>query len=140
MLKIVFEKDFKGLKRCKISKFLELAGEAISPPSPILINIVSKQTIETVNNKYMGRRGATDVISFRYDDKDILGEIYISPYIVKRNAKRFKQRFCIELYRVIIHGILHVLGYNHSKKMFALQEKILDNVINKLSSNTHELR
>ncbi len=54
----------------------------------------------------------TDVLSFDYDDS---GEIVICLSQVKKNARNFNSTFKKELARVLIHGILHLLGFNHEK-------------------------
>ncbi len=118
--KFIYSKEKKDLKTCKID-----------------IVFVSRNTIQYMNFKYKGKKYDTDVISFRYDSLDLYAEIYVSPYTVAKNAKKFRTSFCNELYRVVIHGILHTLGYTHSKKMFAIQENILHNFINKLSKNSY---
>ncbi len=74
------------------------------------IALVDKATIKKLNKKYRKKDKPTDVLSFSYDG---LGEIVISPEIVKKNAKKFKSAFRKELARVLIHGVLHLLGEDH---------------------------
>jgi len=66
-------------------------------------------------NKYRNVEGSTDVLSFKYELPDLLGEIYVCPEYVKENAKYFKVSFGEEMVRVCIHGILHLFGYDHEK-------------------------
>ncbi|WP_051962912.1 rRNA maturation RNase YbeY [Mesoaciditoga lauensis] len=79
-------------------------------------------------NRYRKKEGPTDVLSFE-GDPPFLGEIYICPEYVKENAKYFKVPFEEEMIRVCIHGILHLLGYDHERdekdaeKMFDIQER-----------------
>ncbi len=142
-LNLFLEKDFIKVRSCSLATGLKILSKKI--PISILnkqqkerdiltigINIVSKETITYMNNKYIGHKGSTDVISFTYDDNILYGEIFVCPYTVSKNAKAFGVTFCNELYRVIIHGILHVLGFNHSKAMFAKQEQLLDNVLSNM--------
>ena len=83
----------------------------------------------------------TDVIAFNLENKDepIEGEIYISIDDVLSNAREYNQKFNIELKRIIIHGLLHLAGYddknkNEKKIMSALEDKYLlistNNLIN----------
>jgi len=65
------------------------------------------------NIKYLKHNTLTDIISFDYSvGKIISGDIFISIERVKENAKKYQVDFIYELYRVIIHGILHYCGYN----------------------------
>ncbi len=104
---------------------------------------VSTNKIRDINNKYRNINKATDVISFAYlDDKtevinvdddiyDIdIGEIYICYDVAKKNAIKYGNSLNRELNFLFVHGLLHLLGYNHIKKedekiMLGLQEKIL---------------
>lgn len=76
------------------------------------IAFVPKKRIKELNKRYRKKNKATDVLSFLYNG---LGEIIICPRQVKENAKRFGEGFKKELARVLIHGILHLLGYDHEK-------------------------
>ena len=61
---------------------------------------------------YLGHDSFTDIITFDYSEKDLIsGDIYISIDRVKENAKTYKVTFENELNRVMIHGVLHLLGY-----------------------------
>jgi len=66
-----------------------------------------------INKKFLDHDYYTDIVTFDYDEKNIIsGDIYISIDRVKENAKIFEVDFNNELLRVIIHGILHLIGYN----------------------------
>jgi probable rRNA maturation factor len=77
------------------------------------IALVGQGRIRELNKKYRGENRVTDVLAF--GDNDGLGEIVICLREVKKNAKRFKSTFEKELAQVLIHGILHLLGYDHEK-------------------------
>ncbi|MFH1656420.1 MAG: rRNA maturation RNase YbeY [Candidatus Nealsonbacteria bacterium] len=101
------------------------------------IVFVGAKRIRELNKKYRKKDKPTDVLSFSAVEKfpDIpeleLGEIVICPQIVKKNAKKFNIEYNKELNRVLVHGVLHILGYEHentekeAKKMFGKQEKYL---------------
>ena len=76
------------------------------------IALVGPNRIKALNRKYRKKNQATDVLSFQYDDS---GEVVICPQEVKKNAQQFKLTFQKELVRVLTHGILHILGYNHQQ-------------------------
>ncbi len=70
-----------------------------------------------VNKQYLQHDYFTDIITFNYnEDKIISGDIYISVDTVKSNANTYNVTFEEELHRVIIHGILHLLGFNDKTK------------------------
>jgi probable rRNA maturation factor len=93
--------------------------------------IVGKSKIRNLNKIYHHLDTYTDIISLEYKDPFYIGEIFISPDLVHKNSQRFNCTFFIELDRVFIHGLLHILGYNHintlnnHEKMFIIQEDIL---------------
>ena len=66
-----------------------------------------------INQEYLGHDMLTDIITFDYSEsrKLLEGEIYISVPRVRENAKKLNVDFQSELHRVIIHGVLHLLGY-----------------------------
>jgi probable rRNA maturation factor len=71
---------------------------------------VGNGRMRELNKKYRRKDKATDVLSFQYGNS---GEVAICLKEVKKNAKKFKSTLNKELTRVLIHGILHVLGYSH---------------------------
>lgn len=74
---------------------------------------VSDEKILEVNNEYLGHDYYTDVITFDYDEGDVInGDIVISLDTVRSNAEMFHKSYEDELHRVIIHGILHLCGIN----------------------------
>ena len=95
----------------KIAKKV-LKGENKSE-TELSIALVGEGRIMELNKKYRGKNRVTDVLAF--GDNDGLGEIVICLREVKKNAKRYETTFERELSKVLIHGILHLLGYNHEK-------------------------
>lgn len=66
-----------------------------------------------VNRAYLGHDYYTDVITFDYSEGNVIsGDIFISLDTVKSNAQQFEQPYETEVYRIIIHGILHLCGIN----------------------------
>ena len=102
------------------------------------IIIVDEETIYEINKTYRGKDSVTDVISFALEDDKtfiqtdfrILGDIYICLNKAKSQAIEYGHSFLRELSFLTIHGLLHLLGYDHTEKedeeiMFNLQEMIL---------------
>lgn len=74
---------------------------------------VNDEKILEVNNEYLGHDYYTDVITFDYCEGNILnGDIVISLDTVRSNAEKFGKTYEDELFRVIIHGVLHLCGIN----------------------------
>ncbi len=73
----------------------------------------SDNYILDINQKYLSHNYFTDIITFNYNKDNIIsGDIFISVDTVFNNSKIYKQTFETELHRVMIHGILHLLGYD----------------------------
>ena len=80
----------------------------------ISIILSNDEKLRQLKKQYFRKDVLTDVISFNLEEKGnpVEGEIYISINRVSENAKKYKQDIGIELKRVIIHGCLHLLGYD----------------------------
>ena len=103
------------------------------------IIIVDEKKIRYLNKNYRNKDSVTDVISFALEDDDsfiktdmrILGDIYICLKRAKDQSIEYGHSFLRELSFLTIHGLLHLLGYDHIEKeeeeiMFKLQEMILN--------------
>lgn len=89
------------------------------------------------NEQYRRKQGPTDVLSFPFSPEvkgggsaEYLGEILLCPTIIRQRAPIHKRTIRAETTRLFVHGMLHLLGYDHTgvkghKKMFALEERIL---------------
>ena len=90
-----------------------------------------------LNRKYLNHDSFTDIITFTLSGSSlpIISEIYISVERVKDNAENLKMDFVKELYRVMIHGILHLCGYSdHTKKLKTQMRGKEDYYLSKLDS------
>jgi probable rRNA maturation factor len=103
------------------------------------IIFVGDEEIHNINKEYRGVDRITDVISFAFEDNQdimyneirMLGDIYICIPQMKRQAKDYGHSEKRELSFLAVHGLLHLLGYDHmekedEEKMFSLQELILN--------------
>jgi probable rRNA maturation factor len=86
------------------------------------IAVVDKKEMEELNSRYRNKQEPTDVLSFDLsceflESKKVmgLGEVVICPEKIRENAEKFNIDFKKELTKVLIHGILHLLGYDHEK-------------------------
>jgi probable rRNA maturation factor len=88
------------------------------------VYLVSDRTIAELHRRFMQIAGPTDVITFQH------GEIFISPETTRRNARRFAIDAATELERCLLHGLLHLHGYDDStsaaaRMMERVQEQLL---------------
>lgn len=86
----------------------------------------SDEYLLDINRQYLSADYLTDVITFDFtEDKHISGDIFISTDRVKENAKQYKQKYFHEMLRVILHGVLHLLGYKDKteKEIKLMREK-----------------
>ncbi len=86
--------------------------------------------MKKLNSQFRGIDKSTDVLSFPSGEKEFLGDIAISLENVLLNSIKYKKSFQEELLRVILHGLLHLKGFDHrdgeKSEMMVLQEKILN--------------
>ena len=86
------------------------------------IAFVGPSRIKNLNKKYRRKNYVTDVLAFGENGGLGLGEIVICLQEVKKNAKKYALSFEKELINCLIHGILHLLGYNHEKSEIKAKE------------------
>lgn len=108
-----------------VKKSIDSLGFALGELSFIFC---SDEYLNKINIKYLNHDFYTDVITFDYSKEKLLfGDIYISIDRVKENAKIYSSSFNEELFRVIIHGVLHLCGYKdkteEEKTLIRLKEK-----------------
>ena len=103
------------------------------------IAFVTGPAIARLNARHLGRRGLTDVIAFpfaRADGSPVVGDVYIAPAVARVNARRNGVPVREELARLVVHGTLHVLGYDHpdgeertASRMWRRQEALLERAL-----------
>ena len=93
----------------------------------LAIIFVNSSYIHALNKKYLEHNSTTDIITFNYsgENDNLDGEIYISYNDAELNANKYKVTFRNEILRLIIHGVLHMLGYDdQSQKEKRIMKKI----------------
>lgn len=114
--------------------------EYITRPDMILsIVFVDSHEILKMNRQFLNHDYITDIITFddTLDQPDFLGEIYICLDQCKNQCSEYGHTFEEELLTLIIHGVLHLTGYDdldelEKKKMFAEQDRIYESLINEI--------
>jgi len=83
----------------------------------VSVTLVDRGAVARMNRKHLGHRGATDVISFSFSRASrhdaVIGDVYIAPEIARENAAARGVPVREELLRLVVHGTLHLLGYDH---------------------------
>ena len=113
-----------------------LEEEGFEESAEVSVTLVSPEEIQELNRQWRGVDRPTDVLSFPLDEEDYagryipLGDVIVCPSVIDRQSAEFgttyRQEFCL----MVIHSVLHLLGWDHmeeneKKEMFEKQEKIL---------------
>ncbi|HJV65136.1 MAG TPA: rRNA maturation RNase YbeY [Geomonas sp.] len=92
------------------------------PEAELSVTIVGDRSIRTLNREYLGRDKSTNVISFAMQEgefgsinPDVLGDVVISADTAAREAEEAGESFLARLYFLLLHGILHITGYDHER-------------------------
>ena len=107
----------------------------------LLIILSKKSYLNKLKMKFFNVNQYTDVIAFNLSDNNdcLEGEIYVSIDDVKENAMIFKQSYNNELKRIIVHGILHLIGYDDtSEKEIEIMKELENKYIDKFKENILE--
>jgi len=131
--------DYKIKDKTKIRNWIrETIKNENKIPGTINIIFTSDDYLLNINNQFLSHNYFTDIVTFNYcENETIISEIFISKETVLNNSKRFFVSFEDEILRVIIHGVLHLIGYNdHSNKekkiMREKENEYLDRIKNLL--------
>lgn len=125
------------LKKSKIHVLIKsLSIELGFLVSNLEINFISSKVILDINKTYLTHDYTTDIITFNYSNilDQIDGEIFISIEDALTNSKKYKVSLSDELVRLVIHGILHLLGYDD---LNTSEKKIMKRLENKLLSKNN---
>ena len=123
-----------------LSRFV-LDRMRVHPQAELCIKLVDESTIAQLNERWMEKTGPTDVLAFPMDElrpglvneepeEGVLGDLVVCPEVARRQAVEAGHPVGDELELLTVHGILHLLGYDHAepeehKEMFDLQARLL---------------
>ena len=132
------ELDIKRLS--KLSRFV-MDRMRVHPLAELCIKVVDEPTIATLNEQWMEKSGPTDVLAFPMDElrpglanedpeEGVLGDLVLCPAVAEQNAVSAGHPVEDEIELLTVHGILHLLGYDHAepeehREMFGLQATLL---------------
>jgi probable rRNA maturation factor len=136
----IFNTTNEEIDFSEVDNVIKFACKHLNIENPLLnIVIVDNEKIREINKEYRNKDAVTDVISFafeevkdvNYEDVRFLGEIYISYERCKEQAKDYGHSVRREFCYLAVHGLLHLLGYDHmteedKKVMRTLEEEILN--------------
>ena len=130
-----------GIKKLSTLSRFVMDRMRVHPLAELCIKVVDEDTIATLNERWMEATGPTDVLAFPMDElrpglvnedpeEGVLGDLVICPAVAERQAKEAGHPTEDELDLLTVHGILHLLGYDHAapdehKEMFGLQARLL---------------
>ena len=130
--------DVSGLSR--LSRFV-MDRMRVHPLAELCIKLVDEATIAELNERWMEKTGPTDVLAFPMDElrpglvneepeEGVLGDLVLCTAVAKRQADEAGHPAEEEVELLTVHGILHLLGYDHAepeehKEMFGLQDRLL---------------
>ncbi len=116
----------------ELQQFLARARRTLHlPAGSFAVCLVTNAQIARWNRRYRGKAGPTDVLSFPAEsarkpsrknsrsngnqpvDGNYLGDIAIAPAVARRNSRRFGRTFEQEMHILVLHGMLHLMGYDH---------------------------
>jgi rRNA maturation RNase YbeY len=126
-----------GVSRDRVRRVAEhvLRAERVRD-ALVSITFVSNRHIAALNSRHLRHRGPTDVISFGFAPIGrggaVVGDVYVAPEVARRNARAHGRGVREELLRLVVHGMLHVLGHDHpasearyTSPMWRRQERLL---------------
>lgn len=107
-------------------------GDGADESAELSVTFLPAASMRALNRDYHGVDGVTDVLAFGLGEDPLVGDIYISPDAAEASARELGLDPAEEILRLVIHGILHLLGHDHpegearyASPMFELQERLL---------------
>ena len=145
-MKIVFNGYFYKNEKLKVDKAVKIFSQTFKISKNFLFTIhsLSENESKELNHKTFNKNKPTDVLSFPlYNDIDSInkldksmsedmGDMFICRNIIKKNAEIYNKDFVEELQYIVIHGLLHLIGYSHEKndKLKAYETKLMKKIWN----------
>lgn len=115
---IILRKKLAGVSRTALARFLGRARRAAGLRGEVNVLVTSSREIRELNRRYRGKNQATDVLSFPTDGgagKNFAGDIAISADVAARAGKQFGHGPAEEVKVLLLHGVLHLAGYDHER-------------------------
>jgi probable rRNA maturation factor len=97
----------------EVAGFVRRVAKDVGRGREFAVVVASDAALRQANGRFRGKRAATDVLSFPDGDEGRLGDILISALRAERQAREFGHRVEDELKLLVLHGLLHLVGYDH---------------------------
>ncbi len=111
---IIFKRRVSGLSQRALTDFVARASHAAGLKGTVTVMVTHSREIRSLNSRFRGQDYATDVLSFPPAlDNGFAGDIAISLDIAARNARSQRHSLGQEVQILLLHGILHLAGYDH---------------------------
>jgi len=127
---VILRKHVTGLSHTALTRFLARASRAIKLKGAVNVLVAGSAELRRLNRRFRGKDEPTDVLSFLPGPgfvDGMAGDIAISADIAKRNARRLGHSPAQEIRILVLHGVLHLAGYDHEHdqgKMAARESKL----------------
>jgi probable rRNA maturation factor len=150
ILELIDNQDEEKLDFKYLEKVCRYISQKFDPDNEKVINIIfiDDKSMKDMNREYRDIDRTTDVLSFSYledsigneqaESKNVIGEVYISPATARKNSSQQEGswNFGLEIILLIIHGILHIFGYDHEQdeekaEMYNIQDSLIHDIQDK---------
>jgi len=119
-----------GLSRAEAGELVGRLSAALGlPGAAVEVRFVDDGEIARLNGEFLGLPGPTNVLSFPGDAPGYLGEMVVSADAAAREAALYGQEPTAHLARLLAHGLLHLAGHGHGRRMDALTDMAVDAVV-----------
>lgn len=118
-----------------VLSFIENASSALGLEGNFSLSFISDDEMRRLNSTYRNIDLPTDVLTFALDDdasfpsfdfeEKELGDIFISPSFIRKNSEEFSVPYSQELMRLVLHGMMHLMGYDHESNDFEKEEMLI---------------
>lgn len=118
---VILRKKITGLNPSTLERFVLRARRAVRLRDTVNVLVTNSQELRSLNRQFRGKDKATDVLSFPSTQlglrqaKQIAGELAISADIARENASRLRHSVAEEIRILVLHGILHLAGFDHEQ-------------------------
>jgi probable rRNA maturation factor len=114
---IIFRKPVAGLNETALARFTARAQRAIGLEGEVNVLVASNEELQALNSRFRGKRQPTDVLSFPAMAKagSVTGDLAISADLAALNAQGLGHATAEEVKILIVHGLLHLAGYDHEQ-------------------------
>jgi probable rRNA maturation factor len=119
---VILRKRIAGLSPSTLERFLLRARRAVRLRGTVNVLVTNSRELRSLNRRFRGKDKSTDVLSFtaplpgpRAQAKQVAGDLAISADIARENATRLGHSVAAEIKILVLHGILHLAGFDHEQ-------------------------